>query len=84
MTKTKYPAALLDDVSIDAILSPAPSPHRENEQLRHLLTWVAWMIHDTDANGKISERFCRLCKIARLKHQKCRHAEIFALHKAIT
>jgi hypothetical protein len=77
--KNKYPAALLDDISIDRILSP--SSNHEVDRLRNLLTWVAWMIHDTDANGKLSDRFCRLCKVARLKHQQCRHAEIFAFHK---
>ena len=48
-------------------------------ELLDLLAWVGRTIVVRNANGRTSDKFCRLCQTSRHHKEKCRHAEVWQL-----
>jgi hypothetical protein len=54
--------------------APAPDP-----KPLELLKWVGERIKLVNANGKVSDKFCILCKRSQHPTKFCRHNEIWAV-----
>jgi hypothetical protein len=57
-------------------LEELPGPHMESLDL---LRWVGKWIMVRNQNGKVSDKFCLLCKNTRVRPMDCRHKEIWRL-----
>ena len=49
------------------------------DDARDLLKWVGRVIVTRNANGKQSDKFCKLCSSSKLHKEACRHAEVWEL-----
>jgi hypothetical protein len=66
--------------SLPVIVDPDDTiSFEEFSQAMDLIQWVARAIVTRNANGKKSDKFCRLCSASRLIKEPCRHADIWKL-----
>jgi hypothetical protein len=67
-------------IKMEVVVDPDDTiSFEEFRQAMDLIQWVGRTIVTRNANGKMSDKFCRLCQQSRLLKTPCHHADIWRL-----
>ena len=73
-------AAVNEQPGMGELLGMDPTGRDDRiDALEDLLAWVGRAIVTRNANGRKSDKFCRLCAASRLLKEPCRHTQVWAV-----